>query len=196
MHEADTPVRIGAATARVGGVRTPPTFGIGTLDPPNFWDFNMGPSMGPPHGTVMGPPQNFWTPLWDPADGTPLKLLTEKIKNRAGKLYQLPPLEFTNLIDYPPSKSGRKTPSTTPSLEFTNLIDYPPPPPLEIGPENSINYPPPLEFTNLIDYPPPSKSGRKTPSTTPPSNSPRNRFGPPQLLKRGGAPACTSFKKT
>ena len=69
---------IGAATARVGGVRTPPTFGIGTLDPPNFWDFNMGPPIGPPHGTVMGPPQNFWTPLWDPADGTPPKFLTEK----------------------------------------------------------------------------------------------------------------------
>ena len=92
---------IGAATARVGGVRTPPTFGIGTLDPPNFWDFNMGPPMGPPHGTLMGPPQNFWTPPWDPADWTPPKFVTEKIENRVGKFDQLPHLEFTNLIDYP-----------------------------------------------------------------------------------------------
>ena len=69
-----------------------------------------------------------------------------KIINRAGKLHQLPPpLEFTD------SKSGRKTPLTTP---------------LEIGPENCINYPP-SNSRNLIDYPP-SKSGRKTPSTTPP----------------------------
>ena len=58
-------------------------------------------------------------------------------RNRAGKLLQLPPLEFTtpsttppsnsrNFIDYPPSKSGRKTPSTTPPSNSRNFIDYPP----------------------------------------------------------------------
>ena len=57
---------IGAATARVGGVRTPPTFGIGTLDPPNFWDFNMGPPMGPPHGDPDGTPPKFLDPPLGP----------------------------------------------------------------------------------------------------------------------------------
>ena len=75
----------------------PPTFGIVTLDPPNFWDSNMGPPMGPPHGTLMGSPK------------------ISHGKNRAGKFHQLPP-----------PNSG--TPSTTPPLEFTDLIDYPPPP--------------------------------------------------------------------
>ena len=85
-----------------------------------------------------------------------------------------------NFIDYPSSKLGRKTPSTTPPSNSQNFIDYPtelhrlPPPsksgrktpsttpleftelhrlpPLEIGPENSFNYPP-LEFTELhLDY--------------------------------------------
>ena len=46
---------------------------------------------------------------------------------------------------------GRKTPPTTPPLEFTELHRLPP---LEIGPENSSNYPPPLEFTELHRLPP------------------------------------------
>ena len=76
--------------------------------------------MGPPWDPD-GTPQNFsrkksgrkipsTTPprIPEPIDTTPPR-------NRAGKLQQLLPLEFTNLIDYPPpSKSGRKTPSTTP----------------------------------------------------------------------------------
>ena len=62
--------------------------------------------------------------------------------------------------------SGRKTHSTTP-FEFTEP-HRPTPPPLEIGPENSINSP--LEFTEPHRLPPPPESGRKTPST-PPSNS-------------------------
>ena len=90
-----------------------------------------------------------------------------------------PPSNSRNLIDYPPSKSCRKTPSTTPparihgtssttppqnrarklhQLPPLEFIDYPP---LEIMPENSINYPP-SNSRKLIDYPP-SKSGRKTP---------------------------------
>ena len=63
-----------------------------------------------------------------------------------------------------PTPSNSRTSSTTP--------------PLEIGPENSINYPP-LELTNLIDYPPleigpensihyPPPSNSRTSSTTPP----------------------------
>ena len=76
-----------------------------------------------------------------------------------------------------------RTPSTT-----RNFIDYPT---LEIGPENSLNYPPsklgrkspsitPLEFTELHRLPP-SKLGRKTLSTTP-TTPPRNWAGKvPQL---------------
>ena len=164
---------IGAATARVGGVRTPPTFWIGTLDPPNFWDFNMGPPMGPPHGTLMGPPQNFWTPPWDPVDWTRPKFVTEKIENRVGKIDQLPP---------------------PPRIYEPHRL----PPPVEIGPENSINYPPSNLRTSSTTPPPPRNRAGKLHQLPPPSNlrtssttpPPRNRFGPPQLLKRGGAPAC------
>ena len=70
-----------------------------------------------------------------------------KIINRAGKLHQLPPSNSRNLIDYPPSKSGRKTPSTTPRSKSGRKT------PSTTPPSNS---------RNLIDYPP-SKSGRKTP---------------------------------
>ena len=78
---------------------TPPTFGILTWDP--LWD--------PPMGLWMGPPQNFWTPLWDPARWDPPKFLTKKIKNRAGKLHQLPPPRIheigpENSINYPPPR--------------------------------------------------------------------------------------------
>ena len=70
------------------------------------------------------------------------KLHSGSNRNRAGKLLQLPPLEFTGLHRLPP---------------------------LEIGPENSFNYPPRIHGTSdFIDYPP-SKSGRKTPQL-PPSN--------------------------
>ena len=53
------------------------------------------------------------------------------------------------------------------------------PPPLEIGPENSINYPP-SNSRNLIDYPP-SKSGRKTPSTTPLEFTAGTEIRPPKF---------------
>ena len=46
----------------------------------------------------------------------------EKLKSESRKSLQLPPLEFTNFIDYPP---------------------------LEIGPENRSNYPP-LEFSLFV----------------------------------------------
>ena len=83
--------------------------------------------------------------------------------------------ESTEPHRLPPSKSGRKTPSTTPPSNSRNLIDYPPsksgrktpsttPPRME----NPLNYQlPPLEFTEPHRLPP-SKLGRKTPSTTPP----------------------------
>ena len=46
-------------------------------------------------------------------------------RNRAGKSLQLPPpLEFTNFIDYPPSKSGRKIAPTTPSNFL--FLSFPP----------------------------------------------------------------------
>ena len=84
----------------------------------------------------------------------------------------------------PPSKSGRKTPSTTPPVEFTEPIDYPPPPPRNRAgklrqllppsnsPSNSRNpstTPPPLEINRagkLRQLPPLSNS--RNPSTTPP----------------------------
>ena len=49
-------------------------------------------------------------------------------RNRPGKSLELPPPSNSrNFIDYPPSKSARKIARTTPPLEFTELIDYPPP---------------------------------------------------------------------
>ena len=58
-------------------------------------------------------------------------------RNRAGKLLQLPPLEFTGLHRLPP---------------------------LEIGPENSFNYPP-SNSRDFIDYPPRNRAGKlPTPS--------------------------------
>ena len=72
------------------------------------------------------------------------------------KLLKLPPLSNSNprnLIDYPPSKSCRKTRSTTPPprrIHGTSSTT-----PLEIGPENCINYPPPLEFTAGTEIRPP-----------------------------------------
>ena len=79
----------------------------------------------------------------------------------------------------------RITSSTTP-LEIgpENSINYPPPleftephrlPPLEIGPENSINYPP-SNSRNLIDYPP-LEIGPENSINYPPSNS-RNLIAP------------------
>ena len=126
------PENIGAATARVGGVRTPRTFGILTLDPPNFWDSNMGP----PHGT----------PPWDP-HGTPPKFGDCPWDSRFEWV------AYTNFtdsnIDLKNKKLGRKTPSTTP-LEFTEPHRLPPPPskswqvwqsidPLLIGPYQLFN---------------------------------------------------------
>ena len=109
--------------------------------------------------------------------GTSRNFIDYPSSKLAGKLLQLPPpLEFRfnyppsnseNFIDYPPSKSGRKTPSTTPPR--IQRISSTTPPPLEIGPENSKLLqlpPPPLEFRELHRLPP-SKSGRKTPSSTP-----------------------------
>ena len=105
--------------------------------------------------------------------------------SNSGKLHRLPPLEirpensfnspleFRELHRLPPSKFGRKTPSTTPPrIQGTSSTNYPPqnragkllqlPPariqgtssttPLEIGPENSFNYPP-SNSRNFIDYP-------------------------------------------
>ena len=155
FHLFEWTLTIGAATARVGGVRTPqllglehwtpPTVGILTWDPlwdPPMWPWSlMGPPKisGPPHGTLL--------------IGPPAKFVTEKIENRVGKFDQLtPPRIYEPHRLPPPSKSSWKTPSTTPPLEFTNLIDYPPP--LEIGQDNSTNYPPP--------------SNLRTSSTTPP----------------------------
>ena len=94
----------------------PPTFGIVTLDPPNFWDSNMGPPMGTP----TGPPQNF-------SHGLPVRPPLEWLP--PSKLHQLPP-ESSNLetsSTTPSSKSGRKTPSTTPPSNLETSSTTPPP---------------------------------------------------------------------
>ena len=78
------------------------------------------------------------------------KLHSGSNRNRAGKLLQLPPLEFTGLHRLPPlSKSGRKTPSTTtPSSNSRDFIDYPPP---RNRAGKLLNYLPPriLELTGV-----------------------------------------------
>ena len=84
--------------------------------------------------------------------------------------FKYPPSNSGNFIDYPPpSKFGRKTPSTTP-LEFRELHRLPP---LKIGPENSFNYPPPSNSRNFIDYPPRNISN----SPPPPNSIPRSATG-------------------
>ena len=92
----------------------------------------------PAKKTIAFPPKDFAFPPRKCAElhGTSS---TTPPRNWAGKLLQLPPLEFTELHQLPP---------------------------LEIGPENSFNYP--SNSQNFIDYPPSKSSGRKTPSTTPP----------------------------
>ena len=103
-------------------------------------------------------------------------------------------------------KSGRKIPSTTPPRIYephtSYLIDYPS---LEIGPENSINYPPSNSRTSsttppprnrakkLVNYPPPPprihephrlpplEIGPKNSSTTPPRIHEPHRLPPPPL---------------
>ena len=118
------------------------------------------------------PPKAFSVP--SKKNSVPTKVISVPAKNTIAfppKDFAFPPRKFAELqrtsSTTPPSKLGRKTRSTTPpplEFEFTELHRLPP---LEIGPENSFNYPPPSNSRNFIDYPP-SKSGRKTPSTTPP----------------------------
>ena len=88
-----------------------------------------GPSPGPP-GPTVGPPDLIPGPL---GLGYPMK--SDEIRRI------LPPLEFRNLIDYPP-RIILPTTHESKSRKTSN----PTPPPLEFA--NSIDYPPPLEFTN------------------------------------------------
>ena len=158
------------------------------------------------------PPKAFSVP--SKKNSVPTKVISVPAKNTIA----FPPKDFA----FPPRKFAelQRTSSTTPPLEIgpENSFNYPPPleftelhrlpPPLEIGPENSFNYPPPPRIhsnsRNFIDYPP-SKSGRKTPSTTPPPRihgtssitpPPRNRAGkllqlPPPRIH--GTSSTTSF---
>ena len=97
----------------------------------------------PAKKTIAFPPKDFAFPPRKCLTTPPLEIGPENSFN-------YPPSNSQNFIDYPPpSKSGRKTPSTTPPLEFTELHRLPPP--LEIGPENSFNYPP-SNSRNFIDY--------------------------------------------
>ena len=86
----------------------------------------------PAKKTIAFPPKDFAFPPRKCAElhGTSS---TTPPRNWAGKLLQLPPLEFTELHRLPP---------------------------LEIGPENSFNYPP-SNSQNFIDYPPPRNRAGK-----------------------------------
>ena len=80
-----------------------------------------------------------------------------------------------------PSKSGRKTLSTTPPpVEFTKPHRLPP---LEIGSENPLNYPPArIHETSSTTPPPRNRVGKLHHSINyPPSNSrPERKFAPPK----------------
>ena len=105
------------------------------------------------------PPKAFSVP--SKKNSVPAKAISVPAKKTIAfppKDFAFPPrkcAEFhgtSSFIDYPSWKSGRKTPSTTPPLEFTELHRLPP---LEIGPENSFNYPPPPPRRKLLQLPPP-----------------------------------------
>ena len=67
---------IGAATARVGGVRTPQLLGL-DIGPPNFGILTWDP-YGTPPWDPDGTPQNFWTPHGTLLDGTPQNFSRKK----------------------------------------------------------------------------------------------------------------------
>ena len=133
------------------------------------------------------------------------KLHSGSNRNRAGKLLQtLPPSNSRDFIDYPPPlEIGPETPSTsTTPLEFTGLHRLPhpsksgrktpsttnsPPTPLEIGPENSFNYPPRIHGTSSTT-PPPSGNRVGKLLNYPPSNFGIDGSSSPQLLRCGCAP--------
>ena len=104
--------------------------------PKRFLSGGKTPSTSPRiHGTSSTtPPLEIWPENSKTPPTTPPRIhgtsSTTPPRNLAGKLHQLPPLEFTEPHRLPP---------------------------LEIWPENSTNYPP-SNSRNLIDYPPPSKS--------------------------------------
>ena len=134
----------------------PPTFGILTLDPPNFWDSNMGPPHGTPHGTPMGPPT-----IW----GLPVRYSIN-----------YPPSNSRNLIDYPlPSKSCRKTPQRLPPLEIVPENTSTTTPPRNRA--GKLHQLPPLEFTELPSTTPPRIHGTSRNLIDYPPLPPRNRAG-------------------
>ena len=114
----------------------------------------------------MGPPMGPW---WDPP-----KFLTEKIGPENCINNPPPPRIPEPHIDYPPRNRAGKLHQLPPPPRIHGTSSTTPPPRNRAGKLHQL---PPLEFTNLIDYPPR-----------------RNRlFGPPQLLKRGGAPDCLEY---
>ena len=111
----------------------------------------------PAKKTIAFPPKDF---------AFPPRTLQENVRNFT-ELHRLPlleigpensfkttpPLEFTELHRLPPSKSGRKTPSTTPPSNSQNfIIDYPPPP-SKSNRAGKLLQLPPLEFTELHRLP-------------------------------------------
>ena len=98
----------------------------------------------PAKKTIAFPPKDFAFPPRKCAElhGTSS---TTPSRNWAGKLLQLPPLEFRELHRLPPLEIGPENSFNYPPLEFTELHRLPP---LEIGPENSFNYPPRIHGTS------------------------------------------------
>ena len=99
----------------------------------------------PAKKTIAFPPKDFAFPPRKCAElhGTSS---TTPPRNWAGKLLQLPPLSNTELHRLPPplNRAGKLL-QLPPPLEFTELHRLPP---LEIGPENSFNYPPRFHGTS------------------------------------------------
>ena len=135
------------------------------------------------------PPKAFSVP--SKKNSVPAKVISVPAKNTIAfppKDFAFPPRKFAELqrtsSTTPPSKSGRKTRSTTPALENRagKLLQLPPPSNSQIGPENSFNYPPRIHRTSSTT--PPRNRAGKLLQLPPLSNSqnfidypPRNRAG-------------------
>ena len=125
---------------------------------------------------------------------------------RAGKLPQLAPRIHGTSSTTPPSKSGGKTPATTPRLEFTEPHRLPPPSksgrktppitPLEFTEPHrlpplrnlagKLHQLPPSNSRNLIDYPPPPRNLDGKLQQLPPASNSRNLIDYPPRRNLAG----------
>ena len=100
-------------------------------------------------------------------------------RNRPGKSHQLPPpLEFTEHQRLPPLEIGPEKSLQLPPRRIYGTSTTTPPPwksARKIAPK-SLQLPPPSNLRNINDYPPPWKSARKIAPTTPPRISNLRNF--------------------